>query len=99
METINSVKDFNSSPNEEFIRILLTKYDTRKKITNDWVFEQLEPYKSMLLETIIHQNEALNQAHMAMEPVFSFKPGSHGAEDYNKLTQEFLELCRQLETS
>ena len=97
METIRNVKDTDPLANEELIRILLTKYDTRKKITNDWVFEQLEPYRSILLKTIIRQNEALNQSHMAMEPIFSFKPKSQGAEDYQQLTVEFLELCHQLE--
>jgi chromosome partitioning protein len=58
------------------------------------VEKQLEPYKNMLFETKIRQNEALNQAHMAQEPIFTFKPNSPGAEDYNSLTKEFLNLCR-----
>lgn len=97
METIDNVKNNKKKNKEEFIRILLTKYDSRKKITNDWVFEQLEPYKIFLLETKIRQNEALNQAHMAMESIFTFDPNSHGAEDYKKLTEEFLNLCHQSE--
>lgn len=97
METIDNVKNNKGKNKEEFIRILLTKYDSRKKVTNDWIFEQLDPYKAFLFETIIRQNEALNQAHMSMEPIFTFDPKSHGAEDYGKLTKEFLKLCHQLE--
>jgi hypothetical protein len=31
---------------------------------------------------------------MAQEPIFSFKPSSPGAEDYNLLIKEFLNLCQ-----
>jgi chromosome partitioning protein len=51
-------------------------------------------YKDFLFETKIRKNEALNQAHMAMEPIFSFKADSPGAEDYAQLTKEFLSLCQ-----
>ena len=76
------------------IRIFLTKYDSRKKITIDWVTNELVRYKHLLFETKIRQNEALNQAQMAQEPIFTFESRSHGAEDYKLLTKEFLNLCQ-----
>ena len=88
MDTIDSVK--NSEAIETLIRILLTKFDSRKTISNDWVMEQLEPFKYLIFETKIRQNEALNQAHMAQQPIFAFKPNSPGAQDYEQLTKEFL---------
>ena len=97
METIDNVKNNKRREKEDFIRILLTKYDSRKSITNDWILEQLEPYQGFLLETKIRQNEALNQSHMATEPIFTFRPNSPGAEDYQQLTKEFLNICHQLE--
>ena len=97
MDTVENVKNQEEIDKSKYIRILLTKYDSRKKITIDWVMEQLEPYKSMLFNTKIRQNEALNQSQMAQEPIFIFKPNSTGAEDYTALTQEFLELCHLLE--
>jgi chromosome partitioning protein len=99
METVEAVKSNNDVDKKELIRILLTKYDSRKKISNDWVMEQLEPYRKLLFETRIRQNEALNQAHMAQEPIFYFKPASQGAQDYLSLTEEFLNLCHQSEKS
>ncbi|MBW2035244.1 MAG: ParA family protein [Deltaproteobacteria bacterium] len=99
METIENVKDNEEIEKEKFIRILLNKFDARKSITNEWVVEQLKPYKALLFETRIRQNEALNQAHIAMEPVFTFKANCPGAQDYEQLTKEFLNLCQQLETS
>jgi chromosome partitioning protein len=96
METIETVKNSEEAVTKNLIRILLTKYDSRKKVSNEWVMKQLGPFDEMLFNTKIRQNEALNQAHMAMEPVFTFKEDSPGAEDYQKLTKEFLNLWHQL---
>lgn len=93
METIEKVKNCDARSKEQFIRILLTRYDSRNKLSNEWVLEQLAPYKNLLFRTIIRKNEALNQAHMAQEPIFTFKPDSPGAQDYRELTQEVLRLC------
>lgn len=92
METIESVKNSGGIESEKAIRILLTRFDSRKSITNDWIIEQLRPYEALLFNTKIRQNEALNQAHIAMEPVFVFKPNSFGAQDYEQLAGEFLDL-------
>jgi len=94
MDTVENVKNSEDFDKEKYIRILLTKYDARKSVSNEWVERQLESYKNMLFETKIRQNEALNQAHMAQESIFTFKPNSPGAEDYNSLTKEFLNLCQ-----
>jgi chromosome partitioning protein len=97
METIETVKGGDAFRIERSLRILLTKYDSRKTVSIEWVMEQLEPYRSLLFQTRIRQSEALNQAHMAMEPIFVFKPSSPGAEDYERLTKEFMRLCRRSE--
>ena len=47
MDTIDHVKNGNETAKEDFIRILLTKYDARNKISNEWVMQQLEPYKNL----------------------------------------------------
>ena len=91
METIEHVKN-SDFINADFIRILLTKYDSRNKISNDWVFQQLESYKHLILNTYIRRNEALNQSQMAQEPIFDFKLDSVGSQDYEQLVSEFLSL-------
>ncbi len=93
MDTIATVKSADGFDIGERVRILLTKYDSRKSVSIEWVIQQLEPFRHMLFQTRIRQNEALNQAHMAMEPIFQFKPNSFGAEDYWQLTEEFLNQC------
>ena len=91
METIEHVKngDFNKT---DFIRILLTKYDNRNKVSNDWVLQQLEPFKHLIFQTYIRRNEALNQSQMAQETIFDFKAESSGSQDYTQLINEFLSL-------
>jgi chromosome partitioning protein len=91
METIENVKN-SDIDKEKFIRILLTKYDSRNKVSNDWVIQQLAPFKNLIFKTIIRKNEALNQSQMAQEPIFKFKADSLGAQDYEELTNEFLKL-------
>jgi len=90
LNAINLMKRSNQTTSERILRILFCKFDSRKAISNQWVMKQLEPYRSILFMTHIRQCEALNQAHMAKEPIFTFKPNSHGAEDYASLMKEFL---------
>ncbi len=99
LNAINLVKRSNQTTSECILRILFCKFDSRKAISNQWVMKQLDPYCSLLFHTHIRQCEALNQAHMAKEPIFTFKPNSHGAEDYTRLSKEFLEQCSQLKIS
>lgn len=97
METIDNVKNVENWQKEAFIRILLTKFDARNKVSNEWVLGQLRPFQNMLFNTFIRKNEAINQAHMAQESIFSFKPESTGAKDYEDLTNEFIQICNQSE--
>jgi chromosome partitioning protein len=99
LDTIDNVKNNKGLGREDLIRILITKYDARKTISIDWSMNQLEYFKDLLFETKIRQNEALNQAQMAQEPIFLFKSNSAGAEDYKQLTSEFLALCQTSEKS
>jgi chromosome partitioning protein len=99
LETVENVKSNNTRKKEKFIRILITKYESRNKVSNDWVWQQLEPYKSLIFKTLIRKNEALNQAHMAQETIFTYRDESLGAEDYKQLCEEFLKVCLQAETN
>jgi len=93
--TVEHVKNGEELEKEDFIRILLTKVDNRNTVTNEWILGQLKPFEKLLFKTRIRKNEAFNQAQIAMEPIFTFKSSSAGAEDYNQLTKEFLNLCHQ----
>jgi chromosome partitioning protein len=93
LETIGRIKNSRGNETSMPMRVLLTRYDSRNKTSNEWIMEQLAPVRQLLFKTIIRKNEALNQAHMAQEPIFLYKPDSHGSQDYHRLTEEMLTLC------
>jgi len=76
--------------NMSYLRILLTMFDVRNKVTNDFILKELKPFKNMIFETKIMKNEALNQSQIAQKSIFDFDPKSRGAENYKELTKEIL---------
>lgn len=97
LDTVEEIKQRNGRSNKNnnalaCLRILLTMVDKRNKVTNDAILSKLESYSEMLLESTIARNEALNQAQMARKPIFLFQPNSAGAQDYEHLTREILNL-------
>jgi chromosome partitioning protein len=71
-------------------RILRNAFDARNKQTNQFIENQLEPFSTNLLKTIIRKTEAINQAQINNEPVFTFDPKGNGTQDFTALTQEIL---------
>jgi chromosome partitioning protein len=96
--TIEMVK--NLDPQELFrrqiFRILLTMFDKRNRVTNDYILEEISPYRTMTFATRIVRNEAINQAQIEQKAVFDFDPESSGTRDYGKLAVEFLQLYHNL---
>jgi chromosome partitioning protein len=76
----------------ESYRILLTRVDSRKSVTNQAVMKALEPWKDKILSTVIPQSEPLNQAQMASKDIFRFAPDSPGAVAYRELIKEIKTL-------
>lgn len=70
--------------------ILRNAFDSRNRQTNDYVNRELENVKELLLKTVIRKTEAINQAQISGEPIFTYDPGGHGAQDFEALTQEVL---------
>ena len=71
-------------------RIVRNNFDSRNRVSNNFIDEQIAPLQSSLLNTIIRKNEAINQAQMNNEPVFTFDPKSNGTKDFYSLTEELV---------
>jgi chromosome partitioning protein len=71
-------------------RILLTKVDSRKTVTNQAVMAALEQWKQKIFKTSIPQSEPLNQAQIMRTDIFSFDRKCKGALAYQALTREIL---------
>jgi len=75
---------------EATYRILCNAFDARNRSTNDYVHRQLDTVRSQLMTTVIRRCEAINQAQISGEPVFTFDEKGHGTQDFESLTQEVL---------
>lgn len=75
-------------------RILMTKVDHRKTITNQAVQAALSPWESRMFKTAIPQSEPLNQAQIERTDIFTFDAKSKGAVAYDALTEEILSYGR-----
>ncbi|MGQ9689510.1 MAG: ParA family protein [Desulfobaccales bacterium] len=97
LTTIETVKGLDAEQlfQGDHFRILLTMFDRRNRVTNEYILEQLRPYRDKTFRTLVMKNEALNQAQIAQKAIFDFDPKSSGALDYQQLTEELLELCRK----
>ena len=71
-------------------RILRNAFDSRTRATNEYIEKQLKSVRSHVLKTVIRKSEAINQAQISSEPVFTFDPKGHGAQDFKALTKEVL---------
>jgi chromosome partitioning protein len=97
LTTVETVKNLTIEDlfQEDLFRILLTMYDKRNSVTNEYILEQLRPYRDKTFEAVIMKNEALNQAQIAQKAIFDYEPKSSGALDYLQLCLEFLEIWRK----
>jgi chromosome partitioning protein len=77
--------------NAKHIRILMTKYDARNKLSTGWAMRELEnEYKDYILHTKIRKNDTINQSQIANQTVYQYDPSSMGAKDYTALTKELM---------
>jgi len=69
-------------------RIVVTRFDPRRKLAYD-IYEKLrERYGALVCETRIGETVGLATSPMYSKDVFDFAPHSPGAADYRALTQE-----------
>jgi len=85
--TISEVKETDTYN----YRIVRNSFDSRNKVSNNFIDEQLTPLSANLLNTVIRKNESINQAQMNNEPVFTFDSRSNGAADFHSLTREIID--------
>ena len=88
-DLFNSIVEVKESDTFNY-RILRNACDGRTTQTNQFVEKQLQPFTAHLLKTVIRKTEALNQAQINNEPVFTFNQDCNGTQDFLALTQEIL---------
>ncbi len=88
-DLFGSIEEIREQSRDAFFT-LRNAHDARTKATNEYIDKQLEELKPHLLATVIRRTEAINQAQISGEPVFTFDPKGYGAEDFAALTTEVL---------
>ncbi len=70
--------------------LIATRFDSRK-VLNRTVLENLrENYGALLMDTVIRENIALAESPRFGKDIFSYRPRSHGMEDYLNLSLEIM---------
>jgi chromosome partitioning protein len=90
LQTVDIVKK-RLNPTLTVTGIIGTRYDHRKKLSKE-VVEKIQGYfGTILFPTLIRDNIALAEAPSFGQDIFTYRPHSHGAEDYRQLCQEIIE--------
>jgi chromosome partitioning protein len=72
------------------MHILRNAFDSRTRTTNDYIERELDHVRDQVFTPVIRKTEAINQAQISGEPIFTFDPKSNGSEDFAALTEEVL---------
>ena len=68
--------------------ILRNAFDARNRATVAYVDKELANVEANLMKTIIRRTEAINQAQIRRQPVYTYDPRSRAARDFTSLTKE-----------
>ena len=72
-------------------RFVVTRFDTRRRMSHDIYREIKERFGDDLCETKISENVSVAESPAANEDVFAHAPGSRGAQDYDALLDELVQ--------
>jgi chromosome partitioning protein len=90
VETVEMVRE-RLNPVLKIGGILATRYDPRRRLNREVVEKIRAHFGQIVFQTLIRENIALAEAPSFGKSIFSYRPGSHGAEDYLRLCEEILE--------
>jgi chromosome partitioning protein len=89
LETINQVRE-HFNPELEIAGILLTKFDSRTKLSEQVEEVLRRGFPEKAFRTVIKVNVELIRAQIEKKSIFAVDPDSSGAKDYESLINEIL---------
>lgn len=90
LKTIDLVKQRLKNPIE--MRVLLTMYDRRVKLSEEVAKQVKEFFGDKVFETVIPRNIKLAEAPSHGKPILLYDPECAGARAYRKLAEEVIEI-------
>ena len=94
LDTINLVKK-RLNPELDILGAVVTMYDRRKNLDNEILESIRETFPGKTFNTTISTNVALAEAPAFGKDIYSYKPASKGATQYEELTKEIIERCEK----
>jgi chromosome partitioning protein len=90
LETIDLLKE--NARHEVKVMALPTVYNHHSHFSKGILKQILEKFKDLTLKTVIRQNVKLKEAAQQGRPISAYAPDSFGAEDYQKLAIEIIQM-------
>ena len=88
-ETIETVRK-RLNPDLVISGIIATRFDGRKVLNREVLAKIQEHFGAKVFKTTIRENISLAEAPSFGKTIFEYRPGSHGAKDYDGLCREIL---------
>ena len=98
IKTIDRIKS-NLNPSLEIRGILLTMFDKRNKLSGEVEMEARNFFKEKVYSSVVPRNVRLSEAPSHGMPVLLYDKICPGSKAYFKLTEEFLDQDKQVESA
>jgi chromosome partitioning protein len=93
LETIEKVRRI-ANPQLKILGVLITLYDKRTNLARDVVERIRRVFGNKLFKTFISKSVKLEESPAYKESIFTYAPGSIGAEQYRKVAEEILDRAK-----
>ncbi len=93
LETIEKVRRI-ANPQLKVLGVLITLYDRRTNLARDVVARIRGVFGNKLFKTYISKSVKLEESPAYKESIFTYAPGSIGAEQYRQVAEEILERAK-----
>jgi chromosome partitioning protein len=93
LETIEKVKKI-ANPQLKVMGVLITLYDKRTNLARDVVQRIRQVFGAKLFKTFISKSVKLEESPAYKESIFTYAPGSIGAEQYRKVAEEIMHRAK-----
>ena len=93
LETLERIRA-RPNPELELLGVVLTLFDRRTNLARDIRKQIRQVFGAKVFKTVIGKSVRLEESPAYKETIFSFAPGSSGAEDYERLAREVLQRVR-----
>jgi len=93
LETIEKVKKI-ANPHLKVLGVLITLFDSRTNLARDVVKRIKGVFGPKVFKTCISKSVKLEEAPAYKESIFTYAPGSKGAEQYRKVAEEIMSRAK-----